>query len=244
MALVDPNILEMPESPDSGAMPPYRQLVDWVEAEAAGLTTAQLDFDDTHPDREWMWWSIRRQVSHIAWDALVFTYRRCASMLWPNGNAPEPIVWRHHRLGPEMKFDRVLDEDLYWEVPDLIAKMEIGISWLERVVREQSIEALRADATSIRGTYFWEYVITTLPRGAAADPERPGYITYDLEGSLWMVFYEQLAHIRTIQRLKLEQGIPLAVDLPRVGYLRLPEYWGDTNANGPSLGRLPTTHLT
>ena len=238
MADVDVDVLEMPEDATLGLMPPYRRLVDWLRAETDGLTDQQLDVDDSSPDKEWMWWSIRRQVSHIAWDALVFTHRRCASLLWPDGDEPEPVVWKHHHIGPEMKCDRRLDEDLYWEVPDLIAKMEIGIGWLEQVVNDCSIDQLRADVTSVRGTNFWQYVITTLPRGAAADPDRPGFIRYDLEGSLWMVFYEQLAHIRTIQRLKQFQAIPLAVELPRVGYLRLPEYWGDTDANGPSMKRL------
>ncbi len=238
MALVKPSIVEMPEDPSIGAMPPYRRLLDWVAVEVDGLTDEQLDFDDASPDKEWMWWSIRRQVSHIAWDALVFTHRRCASLLWPDGDDPEPIVWKDHHFGPDARFDRVLDEDLYWAIPDLIEKMAVGIGWLERVVAEQSIETLRADVTSIRATHFWKYVITTLPRGAGDDPDRPGNIRYDLEGSLWMVFYEQLAHIRTIQRLKLVQGLPLAQELPRVGYLRLPEYWGDTDANGPSMQRI------
>jgi hypothetical protein len=52
-----------------------------------------------------------------------------------------------------------------------------------------------------------------------------------------MVFYENLSHIRTIQRLKHHQQLPLAVELPRVGYLRLPEYWGETDRNGPGLQR-------
>ena len=81
-------------------------------------------------------------------------------------------------------------------------------------------------------------MITTLARGAAPDADDDRLITYDLEGSLWMVFYEQLSHVRTIQRLKLHQGLPLAVELPRVGYLRLPHYWGDTDENGPDMQRL------
>lgn len=233
------DVVEMPEDPNLGLMPPYPRLVEWVRAEVEGLTDEQLDLDDLSPEKEWMWWSIRRQVSHIAWDALVFTHRRCGHLLWPDGNDPEPVVWKHHHFGPKAKFDRLLDEDLFWEVPDLIAKMEVGIGWLERVVTENQVEDFRADATSIRATYFWEYVITTLPRGAGADPDKPGFIRYDLEGSLWMVFYEQLTHIRTIQRLKEHQGLPLAVELPRVGYLRLPEYWGDTDANGPTMQRIP-----
>ena len=239
MALIDPTVREMPVDPAPGTMPPYGLLPVWLRAEVAGLTTEQLDLDDLSPDREWMWWSIRRQVSHIGWDVLVFTHRRCASLLWPDGNDPQPVVWEHHHLGRSMKFDRMLDEDLFWELPDLFDKVDLGISWLERLVREQPIEALRATEESVRGTEFWQYVISELPRGAGPDPDRPGYLRYNLEGSLWMVFYETLAHIRTVQRLKAYQGLPLAVELPRVGYLRLPEYWGDTDDNGPPMRRLP-----
>ena len=238
MALVDLNILEMPENPTSGAMPYYPHLVTWAEAEVEGLTEAQLDFDDVHPDREWMWWSMRRQVSHMAWDALVFPHRRCPELLGPDGHDPAPVVWEHHHLGPSMKYDRMLDEDLYWQMPDLFEKLRLGISWLERVVTEQSIETLRATVASVRGTHFWRYVIQTLSRGAAPDPDRETYIRYNLEGSLWMVFYELLSHVRTIQRLKRHQNLPLVVELPRVGYLRLPEYWGETDRNGPDMQRL------
>ena len=241
MALVDPSILEMPQDPAAGVMPYYDHVLTWLRAELAGLTADQLDFDDRSPDKEWMWWSIRRQVSHIGWDALVFTHRRCRELLWPDGQDPAPVVWKHHHLGPEMKYDRMLDEDLYWEIPDLLAKIEIGISWLQRLVAEHSIDSLRATKVSVRGTHFWSYVIQVLPRGAAPDAQQPGFIQYDLEGSLWMVFYELTAHIRTIQRLKRAQQIRPVLELARFGYLRLPEYWGDTDTNGPPMRRLPTT---
>ena len=237
MAHVDYDIVEMPEDESVGALPPFRRLPEWIDREVEGLTDEQLDLDDMSPDKEWMWWSIRRQVSHIGWDSLVFTSRRCGALLWPDGEVPEPIIWKHHYMGQEPKFDRMLDEDLYWQIPDLLDKISIGIGWLERVVREQSIETVRADETSVRGTHFWKYAISTLPRGAGDDPGRPGYLKYTLEASLWMVFYEMLSHVRTMQRLKMHQGLALAQQLPRVGYLRLPEYWGDTDANGPSMER-------
>jgi hypothetical protein len=238
MTFVDYDQVEMPEDEALGAMPPFRRIIEWITTEIEGLTDEQLDLDDLAPENEWMWWSIRRQISHIGWDSLVFTSRRCGNLLWPDANMPNPIVWADHVMGRgSAKWDRVLDEDLYWQVPDLIAKIEVGIGWLERVVAEQSIESLRSDVTSVRGTAFWKYAITTLPRGASADPDRRGHLQYSLEASLWMVFYEMLTHVRTIQRLKSHQGLELAQELPRVGYLRLPHYWGDTNENGPGMER-------
>jgi hypothetical protein len=93
MALVSASIVEMPEDPTVGAMPPFRLLYGWITAEVSGLDDDHLDVDDEHPDREWMWWSIRRQVSHMAWDSLMLPWRRCSDLLWPTGDVPEPIVW-------------------------------------------------------------------------------------------------------------------------------------------------------
>lgn len=239
MAVTSPDVVEMPNDTGAGTMPTYRLLVDWLVAELEGLSEEHLDFDDLHPDREWMWWSIRRQVSHMAWDCLIFSHRRCGQLLWPDGDPPEPISWRDHRLGPNAKWDRVLDENHYRAIPDLLDKLELGVEWLTRAVSENSIETLRSTTESVHGTPFWAYVIQTLPRGAESIDDPPGHIRYDLEGSLWMVFYENLTHIRTVQRLKNAQSLPLAVQLPRVGYLRLPEYWGDTDTNGPGMQRLP-----
>ena len=142
------------------------------------------------------------------------------------------------RFNPYVAGAPVLDEDLFWQVPDLLDKLALGVSWLERVVVEQPIEVLRADLTSVHATHFWVYATSTLPRGVEFDPDAPEKLRYTLEASLWMVFYEILTHIRTVQRLKRHQGLRLAVELPRVGYLRLPEYWGDTDANGPSMQRI------
>jgi hypothetical protein len=34
------------------------------------------------------------------------------------------------------KWDRVLDTDLFWEVPDVLANLRLGISWLTKLVAE------------------------------------------------------------------------------------------------------------
>ena len=51
MTVVDHDIVEMPDDPTVGAMPPYRRVVAWAQAEIDGLTPDQLDFDDTSPDK-------------------------------------------------------------------------------------------------------------------------------------------------------------------------------------------------
>ena len=86
-----------------------------------------------------------------------------------------------------------------------------------------------------RGTPFWQQVIQALPRGAWIDPHDANFIYYTLEGSLWMLYYEVLTHLYTIQRLKRAQGLEPGCVLPRVGYLTLPEYTGETASAGASL---------
>jgi len=108
----------------------------------------------------------------------------------------------------------VLDTDLFWEVPDLLANLRLGIGWLTKLVEEQSIELLRSETRTVRGYEFLEYVNTILPRGVRVADTDKRYFSYGLEGSLWMVFYEMLSHIRSIQRLKTHQGLELAIELP------------------------------
>jgi hypothetical protein len=48
-----------------------------------------------------------------------------------------------------------------------------------------------------------------------------------------MVYWEILTHLYTIQRFKQVQHLPIRVTLPRVGYLTLPEYNGETDRAAP-----------
>lgn len=46
--------------------PDYSEVYNWLCQEVKKLSDAQLDFDCQAPEQEWMWWSMRRQVSHVA----------------------------------------------------------------------------------------------------------------------------------------------------------------------------------
>ena len=115
MALTRSDILEMPTEETSGAMPWYPHIASWVEAEIEGLTDDQLDFHDPSP--EGGCGGRRRQVSHIAWDALVFTKRRAGHLLWPDEATPDPINWGEHQMGHNNKWDRFLDPELFGKFP-------------------------------------------------------------------------------------------------------------------------------
>ena len=96
------------------------------------------------------------------------------------------------------------------------------------------VDTLRATVSRHRGTPFWQHVIQVLPRGAWVAVQDPRFMHFTLEGSLWMLYYEVLTHLYTIQRLKRAQDLPTRVVLPRVGYLTLPEYTGEATVPGPS----------
>jgi hypothetical protein len=227
----------MHPDPSIVTWPDYQEFYRWLVQEVDGLTDAELDFAAPDPAPEWLWWSIRRQVSHMAWDLLMVMYRRCHMFLWPDGNIPAPIRWDDHRLGT-MKYDRVLDESLFWHLDVLLDKVQLGVDWATRVVTTVPVATLRATISRHRGTPFWQQVIQVLPRGAWIDVQEPNFIYYTLEGSLWMLYYEVLTHLYTIQRLKRAQGLPTQVVIPRVGYLTLPEYTGETTTPGASFAPL------
>src|SRR2546428_12908055 len=68
----------------------YQEFYRWLCQEVDGLTDAALDFDSHDPAHEWMWWSIRRQVSHMAWDLLIVMYRRCHLFFLPRREITPP----------------------------------------------------------------------------------------------------------------------------------------------------------
>src|SRR4030095_16812460 len=139
--------------------PDYQEFYRWLCQEVDGLTDAELDFDSHDPAHEWLWGSIRRQVSHMARDLLIVMYRRCHMVLWPDGNIPTPIRWEDHTLSG-MKFDRRLDETLYWAMPTLLDQVKRGgVDWATQVVTTVPIATLRATHSVHTGTPFWRHVM-------------------------------------------------------------------------------------
>ena len=76
-------------------------------------------------------------------------------------------------------------------------------------------------------------MIQVIPRGVWIDEQDANRIHFTLEASLWMIYWEVMVHLHTIQRLKQAQGLPTKVTIPLVGYLSLPEYTGETAHPAP-----------
>ena len=205
-----------------------------MHEEVHGLSEAQLNFDSEEPGHEWMQWSIRRQLSHVAWIHLAVMHRRFRTFLWPDGKIPTPIRWEDHRLGT-MKSDRRLDESAHWDIDDILAKLKLGTDWATQVIQTVPIELLRATEDAYTLTPFWRHVLQVIPRGAWIDATTPSLIHFTLEASLWMPYWEGLVHLLNIQRLKHAQGLATTITVPRQGYLNLPEYTGETPHAAPDM---------
>jgi len=101
-----------------------------IEAELEGLSEKQLDFHDTSSEKEWMWWSFRTKFLTSP-GTLWFSPKNVLVIfcgLW--GMFPSRL------FETNTKWDRVLDTDLFWEVPDVLANLRLGISWLTKLVAE------------------------------------------------------------------------------------------------------------
>jgi hypothetical protein len=212
--------------------PDYQEFYRWMCDETEGLTEVQLDFDSQDPAQTWMEWSIRRQVSHITWVMLSVMHGRFQPFLWPDGRVPTPIRWEDHRM-PHMKSDRRLDESVHWELDNILEKAKLAVDWATQVVATVPIETLRGTERAYTATDFWLHVLPVIPRGAWIDADNPHRIHFTLEASLWMMYWESLVHLYTVQRLKRAQGLSTRVAIPSVGYLTLPEYTGEAQVAAP-----------
>jgi hypothetical protein len=135
--------------------------------------------------------------------------------------------------------DRQLNPEVFREMKDLLAMLREGLDWVQKVLRQEtplSLQqktltrsfppGLRFASTGQPVGEFWAGVAPFHPGGIWRDPKGPNTWHFTLEGTLRHLLWEVLVHLRTIQRLKMAKGLRARVEIPRVGYLRGPEYWG------------------
>ena len=198
-------------SPGSGLFPEYATLYDLIAREVEGLPDEHLDFES---DRwEWSKWSVRRQLSHMA--SLIFRWLvvRWGDTLFPDGNHGVQDV----KGLADSDFDRRMDENLYWALPDIMDNLKAGIDLAQRVLDERNVGFLRSHTYLQQQASQWRLMVKAHPTGITPthDSEK-GAMT--LEATMRHIYFEEITHLYNIQRLKRAQGLLTVVDVPRVGY--------------------------
>ena len=201
------------DAPGTTLFPQFQgEIYDLYLMELEGLTDAQLDFES----ERWGWsqWSIRRNVSHVASGDFRWLLERWGRNLFPQG-LPDIGDWAGIMASP---YDRRLDEGKYWELDSILAVFRQGLALAWSVLESETVASLRSREIEQRltGGMPWQ---EAHPSGVRPDPTNPGQGYISLEATFRHRYYEYIAHLYNIQRLKKAQGLPAVVSIPIEGYL-------------------------
>ncbi len=223
----------LPPEGESPSIPDFNELYHMVEKELKGLTDAQLDFSADSPT--WAQWSVRRQVSHMSNSVFLWLVGRWRKILWEN-REPEPELVAVSEGGHG--YDRMLDPEKYRDIKTLLKMLQRAYELIFEIASRESAQSIRdkqlvltlpPDAklgTSDESAHeLWLRLKEAHLDGIAQDPDDPLTWVFTLEAKIRHLYYEHLAHLRTIQRLKELQGLKTKVTLSRVGYLSFEEFW-------------------
>ena len=205
------------DSPATDLFPQFQDgLYRMVAAEAQGLSEAQLDFES---DRwEWSKWSIRRNLSHMASGDFRWFWVRWGPQLFPQGlpNGPELDALC------DSPHDRRLDENKYWDVEVILEKLRQGLDLCWSVLSTETVGSLRTKVLESPSTGLLTEHPEIFPDGVREYPGDASKVYMTLEATFLHRYYEYLAHLYNIQRLKKAQALEPVVEVPFEGYWALP----------------------
>lgn len=203
----------------------YPEIPGMVEKEIQGLTDDQLDI--VRPEKSWGAWSIRRQVSHIA-----YAHYRWFLDIWGAtlfGDNPP----RDKNLIDTGGTDRLMDPKRFYEMQDLLAAVQDASTFAWEILGNETLGSLREKKQSrhIPEDHQWStgdglrewtenIVMKAHPRGFWKDENNSDLYHYDLEQTFRHVLWEAYAHLKTIQAHKQAMGHSVQVDIPVVGYVK------------------------
>ena len=207
---------------------------DLVYGEVEGLTHEQMCYANEEPP--WARWSMDLQIRHIALMTPVWLSMRAGKVLLREGYTfpdtagliADLIDSGIRHVPPEAAGDRSAVIDF----------MRPWAALCCEIIERESEERLRAlsftyytdPAASRPGdphkpVDYHRMSVSLHSFGFTEDAERPGLFHLEIGALLRHIYWNVLAHLRTVQRLKLRQGLPLNNELPREGYLTLPEFY-------------------
>ncbi len=204
---------------------------DRLADEISGLTEEQMNFRREEP--VWARWSPEMQLRHMALMSCRWL-ERFREPLEAKGYAYPALDMKAVMSGNGRHIPPAVCPDRDSLISFIRARCELGADMLARETPEtlRSLSGSRIvdpeahyEDSPDRFIDFARMAAKHHPYGWREDPDRPGHFTVELIAALRQVYWELLAHTRSIQRLKGLLGLPEAAALPREGYLAFPKFF-------------------
>ena len=207
------------DSPAIALFPQFEsELYRMAASEVEGLTEEQLEFESD----KWGWsrWSIRRNLSHMASGNFRWFWQRWGLSMFPGDPPPNVPSPEETEAMTQSKYDRRLDEDLYWDVAVILEKLHQGLALGQLILSNETVGSLRTKEFEFPDDGEWPgfYHVHT---GLRRDTEVPTKVWYTLETIFRHRYFEHITHLYNIQRIKLAQGLKTKVEVPIEGYMAL-----------------------
>ena len=188
--------------------------------EVCGLTPDQLDFESD----KWGWsgWSIRRQLSHMASGNFRWFWQRWGLSMYPGGAPANVPTSEETKVLAQSKFDRRLDENLYWDIKSILRELKRGLTLGQAILSKETVGSMRTKEFEFSDEGEWPWFYNIHGTGLRRDIETPTKIWFNLETIFRHRYYEHIAHLYNIQRIKQALGLDTHVNIPIEGYMALP----------------------
>ncbi|MBT3350846.1 MAG: hypothetical protein HOJ95_09600 [Nitrospinaceae bacterium] len=205
---------------------------DLLANELADFPEARMDFCQDEP--VWARWSAEVQLRHIA----------CVPCRWLLGIFRESLEAQGYSL-PDVDMKTIAERGGRHVPPEicpdrasLIAHTRRMFDFCIEILDRQTPESFRAltcirlvdteiwreDAPE-RPIDLWRMLAELHPYGVHEDPDTPGNFPMELIAVIRQIYWELLAHLRSIQRLKGLLELPVVVNLPKEGYLTVSKFY-------------------
>jgi hypothetical protein len=211
-------------TPGRWLFPEYAKLAGMYAREVYGLTDEQVDL--RRPDKSWGRWSIREQVSHMAFvNYRWFSYHWGDILLGVSRSIDKS-------LGETASADRMLDPFRFHEIGDLLTTLRDGFDLAWEILAKETLGSMREKVQWRRmpaherwpsgdSPREWteNVILKTHPSGFWRDKKDPDLFHYNLEFTFRHVLWEAYAHLKTVQTHEILQGLDPKVVIPYVGYI-------------------------
>ena len=142
--------------------------------------------------------------------------------MFPNGAPVDAPDLEETKTLTDSKYDRRMDEDLYWEVNVLLDKLGQGIGLGQAILSTETVVSMRTKEFEFADDGEWPWFYNIHGPGLRRDAQIPTKVWFSLETIFNHRYYEHITHLYNIQRIKLAQGLSISVKIPIEGYMALP----------------------